>query len=200
MNERRRVTIATYRKEARALAAYFDTIGSRTSDIERAMALTQREEPYTVEVGCGNGRDAAEILRHTQNYLGTDVAPEMVALAREKVPRGRFEVADMTSWEIPQGTDLVLSFASLLHLSADEVANFFIRAHPQLSARGIIYVSAKFGPYRSFMKRDRFGEREFFLYSAKKLQELSRGMFREVYRNYQTIGKTRWVTVAFEKM
>lgn len=50
-----------------------------------------------LDVGCGQG----DILRHISSteYLGIDITPEMIQLARVKFPTHRFQVADILSFE-----------------------------------------------------------------------------------------------------
>jgi SAM-dependent methyltransferase len=47
-----------------------------------------------LEIGSGGGRDARHFLSRGYGYLGTDVSPEMVTIAQERVPAGRFVLAN----------------------------------------------------------------------------------------------------------
>jgi hypothetical protein len=58
-----RTTIATYDNSAQELAAYFAGIGSRLDIIQEALQLAGKpHEAKVVEVGCGDGRDAEDII------------------------------------------------------------------------------------------------------------------------------------------
>ena len=63
-------TINTYDNSAEALAKKFDERGARILDIEETLSFIKTDNPHVFEIGCGNGRDALEILKRTNNYLG----------------------------------------------------------------------------------------------------------------------------------
>ncbi|OHA59595.1 MAG: hypothetical protein A2589_01910 [Candidatus Vogelbacteria bacterium RIFOXYD1_FULL_46_19] len=89
MDKDKLVTIETYNRQAVAFAAKFDEQGPRQDDIEKIFKLCQKTNPYVLEIGCGNGRDAAQIILKTTNYLGIDVSGSLLNLAKEKVSIGR---------------------------------------------------------------------------------------------------------------
>lgn len=106
----RQQTIDTYNKSAIALAEYFRGIGSRTTDIDKAFALCgEPKSAQVVEIGCGDGRDAKEIVKRAGWFLGFDVSEELIKLARELVPTGKFEVADATKFTFPENLDIVFA-------------------------------------------------------------------------------------------
>jgi hypothetical protein len=56
-------TLQTYNESAEELAEQFKGIGARTQDIERGLSLTgSGRNARVVEIGCGDGRDAEEIV------------------------------------------------------------------------------------------------------------------------------------------
>lgn len=66
-----RITISTYDKSAKELAEYFKGHGTRVEDIELALKLAgSPKNAKVVEVGCGDGRDAAEIVMRVGSYIG----------------------------------------------------------------------------------------------------------------------------------
>ena len=95
-------TIDTYNNNAQGFANKFDGMGARIHDIEATLALVPKENPNVLEIGCGNGRDAVEICKQTKNYAGLDISRKLIGLARKKVSRGRFEVADIETYTFPK--------------------------------------------------------------------------------------------------
>jgi SAM-dependent methyltransferase len=77
-----------------------------------------------LEIGCGTGSTALRLAPRVRHWLGIDLSPRMIAIARDKlaaqpVPQLRFEVGEAERW--PLGTaehDVVLAF-NVLHLVAD---------------------------------------------------------------------------------
>lgn len=77
-----------------------------------------------LEIGCGTGTTALRLAPSTRRLVATDISPEMIAIAREKlagqsVPGLSFSLADADTPAFEQGAyDAVLAF-SLLHLVND---------------------------------------------------------------------------------
>lgn len=89
--------------------------------LRRTQALLSVQHDV-LEVGCGTGTSALRLAGGTRSYLATDLSPEMIALAREKlgaqpVPPLRFERADAEAMQT-QLFDAVLAF-NILHLVPD---------------------------------------------------------------------------------
>lgn len=89
--------------------------------LRRVQALLHADQDV-LEVGCGTGSTALRLAGWARRYLATDVAPEMIAIAREKlqahpVAQLQFEVADACS---PRGRsfDVLLAF-NAVHLLPD---------------------------------------------------------------------------------
>ena len=116
MNKKQQ-TIDTYNATAELMAGKFTAIGPRVEDVLQAFSYIQKYSPRVVEIGCGNGRDAGEILTHTSDYIGIDVSTEMIRLAKKSLPdsASKFIVADIEDFKFPERIDIVFSFASLLH-------------------------------------------------------------------------------------
>jgi len=193
-------TIKTYDDSASDLAEYFKGIGPRVSDIEIAIDLVDSDLPIrAVEIGCGDGRDATEIIKRVSWYQGFDPSAEMLKIAKQTVPNGSFIKADALSFDYPHNLDVVFAFASLLHVSKADLTNVFRKVHKTLKPKGIFYISLKESShYTKAIKRDAFGERLFYFYNSSIIKELAKG-FKSIHEDHQKIGKTDWFTIALEK-
>lgn len=122
MNKKQQ-TIDVYNATAQEMMAKFAGIGARVEDIFHAFSYVQKDTPRVVEIGCGNGRDAREILNHTSDYLGIDISSEIIRLAKESLPEvsSKFIVADVEDFEFPERIDIIFSFASLLHTPREKL-------------------------------------------------------------------------------
>ncbi|MCU0762547.1 MAG: class I SAM-dependent methyltransferase [Hydrogenophaga sp.] len=93
----------------------------RTIERVRGLLLPVHE---VLELGCGTGSTALRLAPGVRRLVATDVSPDMVAIAREKlisqsVPQLEFRLADADlSAGPPDGYDAVLAF-NLLHLVDD---------------------------------------------------------------------------------
>ncbi len=197
--EHKKQMIETYDRSAAKLADYFKGIGSRTMDIELVLAHVERN-PYVLEVGCGDGRDSKEIVEHAGEFIGMDISKGMIDIAKQAVPNARFEVADIETYDIPEGVDAVIAFASLLHVPKEVLPDIFERIHASLSESGVLYVSMKTRPeYEAEVKSDDFGDRMFYYYTEDLLRELAGDLFEELYVDHQKIGSTTWVSFLWRK-
>jgi len=91
---------------------------------ERTLARTRdhlKPADYVLEIGCGTGATALKLAASVSHYVASDIAPEMIAIAKEKVAtEGKTnmtcEVATPENAHWPDASfDAVLAF-NLLHL------------------------------------------------------------------------------------
>jgi ubiquinone/menaquinone biosynthesis C-methylase UbiE len=68
----------------------------------------------TIELGCGEGRVARDLVAHGHRVVGTDTASTLVRHAREADPAGSYAVADGAAVPCASGAfDLVVAYNSL---------------------------------------------------------------------------------------
>lgn len=71
-----------------------------------------------LDIGCGTGVPVAQMLSQAgMDVTGTDVAPNMVSLAGQRVAKGTFVVADMVDYEPEGAFDAIFIIYSHLGLS-----------------------------------------------------------------------------------
>ncbi len=193
-------TIHTYNKSAIALAQKFDNLGVRISDILETFALINKQNPRVLEIGCGNGRDAKEIIKKTNDYLGVDVSEKLIDLARVKVPEARFEVADIISFKFPKNIDIVFAFASLIHVDKDELKVIFMKIFNSLNQSGVVRISLKYSDeYKEVTEESEFGIRTYYYYSQDDIKELVGDLTiikSEILEKRETV----WFEVTLQKM
>lgn len=81
-----------------------------------ALIKEHHEAAVTVlDIGCGTATHA-RILRDDFNLEvdGSDIDPDMIAIARKKVPEGRFDIADMVNMDLGRQYDAVVSMFSAI--------------------------------------------------------------------------------------
>ncbi len=97
-----------------------------------------------LELGCGAGNHAAEILAAGFALRATDGSPEMAAIASRRlghpVEAMRFDELDEH-----RAYDGVWASACLLHVPRDELAGVLARVHRALKPDGVFYASYKLG-------------------------------------------------------
>jgi predicted TPR repeat methyltransferase len=191
----------TYNTSAKELSAYFRGIGSRIDDIECALKLAQKESGATVlEIGCGDGRDAAEIIQRVASYEGIDPSQGLLDIAKEKGLGGTFILDNAVDHTYPNQLDIIFAFASLLHVDKDDLYKVFHKAQDALRAGGIFYISVKEGDrYEERVQSDEYGERMFYYYNADIITTIAGDGFQTAYIEHRTIGSTQWLVIALKK-
>ncbi len=198
------ITLQTYNKSAKELAEYFNSIGSRKSDINRAFSYINKKEPKVLEIGCGDGRDAEYIINKTKNYEGFDLSEEMINTVKTKVSKGNFHVADLEEYFFKNKPnkkyDIIFAFASLLHSNKQTLKKVILRVSDFITKGGIFYISLKIKKvYTRETKKDRFGTRVFYYYTPELIQNFAQNRYKTLFMETQIIGKTEWLTIILQK-
>lgn len=144
---RRAVARQLFLRGARGLEAAvgggFDHVGALEREAVEAAGLP--EAAFLVDVGCGAGRLAAALKgRPRLDYLGLDVAPKLIARAKEVSgrPDWRFEIVDRPAVPVADAAaDIVAMFSLITHLPAAETAAYFAEAARVLKPGGALLVS-----------------------------------------------------------
>ena len=97
-----------------------------------------------LELGCGAGNHAAEMLARGFDLRATDGSPEMAAIASSRLnhPVGVMRFDELEECEAFDG---VWASACLLHVPKPELAGILTRIHRALKADGVFYASFKSG-------------------------------------------------------
>lgn len=114
----------------RARAGEYDATSYGAVSAERASvpAIVDRLQISgdVLELACGTGIWTAELVRHATTLTALDGAPEMLDLARRRVPTSvRFEQADLFNWTPTSSWDVVFFSAWLSHIPTDRFAGFW---------------------------------------------------------------------------
>lgn len=194
--------IKTYDKSAKELAEYFKGIGPRVEDISNALKLAGNpEKPRVIEIGCGDGRDAKEIVKLVNWYEGVDPSKGLLDIARKDLPDTNFTVADALTYKYPENLDVVYAFASLLHVNKKDLGTVFEKVYQSLKVNGIFYISLKEKEvYTEEVKKDKYGERMFYFYNTKIIKKIAPSKFNSIYENSQIHCDTKWFTIALKKI
>lgn len=196
-----KVSIKIYNDHAQQFADKWDSGGARIHDIERAFELASKQKPCVVELGCGSGRDAVEILKRTPYYTGMDATPNLLTIAKGKSPSGHFVLSTFEEFEAPKNsTDIVFAFATLIHCDKYEITDVLRKVHTWLTPGGIFYISLKEGSYGQKEITDSTGTRFNYLYQPEDIQQLSKDLLETVEVDKQDLRGQKWFTIILRKV
>lgn len=120
-----------------------------------------------LEIGCGPGNITKYLLSKRPDFriLGTDIAPNMIELAKKNNPTAQFEVMDGRDIKQLQTTfDGIIGGFCLPYLSPDEGKKLIATAYEMLNENGLLYLSFVAGnPNQSEFKTG-IGGRVYFFY------------------------------------
>jgi SAM-dependent methyltransferase len=95
-----------------------------------------------VDLGCGSGIWAAELIRRGYDVLGIDISPDMIKLARKHAPAARFVNESFLKSKLPP-CDAVTAIGEIFNYTFDvrnsrqQLARLFRRVHEALRPGGV---------------------------------------------------------------
>ncbi|CAN5458444.1 hypothetical protein BH10PAT3_BH10PAT3_6900 [soil metagenome] len=197
-------TLDTYNRSAKELAKYFRGIEPHKKQIEIALELAGKNDgsARVLELGCGDGRDAVEIIKRTGSYIGIDYSPGLIGLAKELLPIADFRVVDMQNFNYPYTTfDVVFAFASVLHIDKTSLRDLMEAVARSLKVGGIFYITTKAAAhYKKEWREDKHGKRLFYYYTSTLISNLGKDFFEVVSLEIETSHKNQpWIHIALRK-
>jgi SAM-dependent methyltransferase len=120
---------------------YDDAMGDRTEMASSIRRLIRQHKPKArtlLELACGTGA-ILKILARYYDVAGLDLSPEMLAIARKKLPHVRFYRKDMVSFDFGKTFDVVICvFDSINHvLKFTDWRKIFRNARRHLEPNGL---------------------------------------------------------------
>lgn len=199
------------------LAATYDRIANDYAEDHKydtwSLAMVERfvqllpKRARVLDVGCGPGWEARRFARAGFRVTGIDISPKLIALAKRRVPRGRFIVGDMRSLPFAAGVfDGICAKASLLHLQRREVSRVLESFHRVLTRGGLLLIAVKEGRGSKMIVESEYGfrfQRPFTYFGHGELTRLlERSGFRireELRYVKRKPGKRPWLQFIVER-
>jgi SAM-dependent methyltransferase len=162
-----------------------------------------------LDVGCGSGNKSKYLVKNGFDVTGIDFSEEMIKLAKEQVPTGKFFVKDIKQpLDFENIFDGVFAQAVLLHIPKNEIIGVLKNITAPLKPKGYFYTTVKeLKPNSSdeeIVKENDYGydyERFFSYFTLEELKKYIQEIGLEVvYENITSSGKTNWIQIIAEKL
>jgi len=126
-----------YERKFMDVSLYGDTFAVFCEAIEK-------DNARVLEVACGPGNITQHLLqlRPDLTVLGTDLAPNMIALAQKNNPSASFQLLDCREMlSLKSNYDAIMCGFGLPYLSKKEAIQFIADAYKVLNRNGVLYLS-----------------------------------------------------------
>ncbi|WP_445454280.1 class I SAM-dependent methyltransferase [Flavobacterium sp. 25HG05S-40] len=179
-----RETFETWNKVAQLYEDTFMDLALYNDTYDTFCELVLPKNPSILEIGCGPGNITKYLLAKRPDFeiLGTDIAPNMIALAQKNCPNATFEVLDSRAIEqIQSKFDAIVCGFCIPYLSQWDVEKLIRDCENLLKENGIIYVSFVAGEkYESGYQKGSSGDSTYFYYHtiAEVTHQLSLSNFK----------------------
>lgn len=161
-------TFETWNKMASLYEEKFMDLDIFNESYDSFLDALSGEQNKVLEFGCGPGNITRYLLqkRPDLKILGTDIAPNMIELARKNNPGARFEVMDGREiGQLEEKFDGIVGGFCLPYFSSEEAEKLIVDAASLLNKRGVVYLSFVDGdPGESGFKSNGQGDRVFIYY------------------------------------
>ncbi len=168
------LAINTYNQIAKIYSdKYFDDV-SDTIYISKFLKLIPPGSKI-LDIGSGPGQFAKFMSERGYLVEGIDLSPQMVEIARQKVPNIKFELIDMRKLTFPEASfDGLLVAYSLIHIPTDEVETTIQGFYHVLKPGGkILLITQKGDPDKIINEPLKVGHQMFInFFQKEKLVEL----------------------------
>jgi len=135
-------TLRCYSQNAHAVAQRYENVAS---PLASSFARVFPPGGRILDIGCGSGRDLAELHRQGYQAFGVDATPEFVDLAQETHPEltGKIAYGTLPELGIPfHGEfDGVLCSAVLMHIDTADLLNAALSIKSCLKVNGRLLIS-----------------------------------------------------------
>jgi SAM-dependent methyltransferase len=116
--------------------------GTAAPALLRLIAGAGIERGLVVDLGCGSGIWARELVNAGYDALGVDISAAMLKLSRKRVPAGRFVLASLHRVKLPRCACVTalgecLNYISGVHLSGETLRRTFRRIFQALTPGGL---------------------------------------------------------------
>lgn len=151
-----------------------------------------------LEIGCGGGRDAKDLINSGYDYVGTDASAELIRVAKKNLPNADFRV--LSVYDLNKMDEMFDGFwcvATLLHIPKTKIPAALSCIKYRLRPGAIGYISLKDGDTEEFEERISGGRKEARLFVYWNADDFSKVLntagFKIIEYVYEPVSsRTKW--------
>lgn len=173
--DKNKIAVGVFNKLAKTYQDKFMNVDLYKTSFEVFCQNLKSTNAEILEVACGPGNITKFLLDHNPNLqiLGTDLAPNMIELAKMNNPSAHFKIMDGRNiHSLDKKFDAIMCGFCLPYFSKEETIQFILDTSRLLNPEGIIYLSTMEGDYStSTFKRGSSGDEIFMHYYSSDFLE-----------------------------
>lgn len=127
------------------IQCYNDSWGvNYLSTVEYLLEELEQETFFSiVDIGCGDGRFTAELMKKfpCRKIVGLDFSQRAIALASAMTPMGDFRCVDITKQSVEELSDILVLMEVYEHINPNDAKNFRTAVAKLLKPGGILYLT-----------------------------------------------------------
>lgn len=139
-----KIAVDIFNKLATAYQEKFMDVSMYHDSLDVFCNSIKKEKPEILELACGPGNITKYLLQKRPDFkiLGSDLAPNMIELAKINNPTAHFELMDCRAiTSLSRKYDGILCGFGLPYLSKEEAIQFIKDVNQKLNQNGILYIS-----------------------------------------------------------
>jgi 2-polyprenyl-3-methyl-5-hydroxy-6-metoxy-1,4-benzoquinol methylase len=189
----------------------YDSVSAEWADTHKTEKFWQENfdefykllpEGKLLEIGCGSGRDARELIAHGYDYVGTDISANQIAVARKYNPGATFEQASLYDLSYPEPFDGFWAAAVLIHVPKNRIDEALSAIKRNMKAKAVGFIAMKEGDGEEIQTKDYLKNTPYFFafWQRNEFRDvLERHGMTSLYESYIPMSHgTKWLTYVVE--
>jgi len=175
--DKTKIAVEIFNKHAEAYQDRFMDVSMYHDSFDLFCSYISKANADVLELACGPGNITKYLLskRSDFNMLATDLAPNMIALAKENNPSATVELLDSRDInKLSKTFDALVCGFILPYLNKDETSNLICNAFNVLNDDGVLYISTMEDDHQksSIVKNSAGDELYMYFYECEYLIEI----------------------------
>ncbi|MEO8088056.1 MAG: class I SAM-dependent methyltransferase [Bacteroidota bacterium] len=142
--DRSQNSISVFDKHAKLYADKFMNVDLYGETLDAFCEAIKKDNPEILEVACGPGNITKYLLNKRPDFklLGTDLAPNMLEIAKSNNPTVEFQLMDARDiTKLEKKFDAIMCGFCFPYFTKEETLKFIADASAILKTRGVFYIS-----------------------------------------------------------